>query len=159
MPHDALQVTQRSGFCRNCRREPIVPHRKWCAICIQKRQEKYWRCVLAGLCPSCQKAPTADGKIRCVTCSDKYRQDSAERYRRVKAKGLCTYCRHHHALPHRELCFDCFQKKARLDRARREQKKAAWLAWSLVVVVGFGHLLLPPPRARRRTHVEAVLGL
>jgi hypothetical protein len=92
---------------------------------MEKDHTAYWKTVSQGICKDCKKAPALEGKRRCADCAEKMRQDSAARYARMKAKDICTYCRHRKAMPHRELCFGCFQKKARLDRYRREQKKAA----------------------------------
>jgi hypothetical protein len=48
---------------------------------------------------------------------------------------MCTYCRHHEAMPHKEFCFGCFKKKAILDHVHRQRKQQQWLDWLLLVLL------------------------
>ncbi len=111
----------------------------------------------AGLCPRCGDRPPAPGRSVCETCAEKCNRASRARDARLRAagkprrdperereyergrarretakraaRGSCTRCGKHPAMPGRKSCEPCLEKGRAADRARYAAGKAAGLPY------------------------------
>ena len=111
----------------------------------------------AGLCPRCGVGPPAPGRSICGPCAGKCNRASRARDARLRAagkprrdtarakeyergrarretekraaRGSCTRCGKHPAMPGRKSCEPCLEKRRAADRARYAAGKAAGLKY------------------------------
>ena len=110
------------GLCPRCGVRPPAPERSTCAPCAEK----------------CNRASRArDARLR---AAGKPRRDPAraKKYERGRARretekraarGSCTRCGMHPAMPGRKSCEPCLEKRRAADRARYAAGKAAGLPY------------------------------
>lgn len=100
-----------------------------------KRKEEYHFYKRLGICTRCRKNLAEPGKVLCIECADadnercrlkrlenleNRRKKDLEKYEKLKADGICTYCKKRKAQNGKYKCSLCLAK----IQNRRESKKS-----------------------------------
>lgn len=101
---------------------------------------------MIGICPHCRQMKPATGKVYCPNCLDeqallqmelranqspekkaeilkKQNESNKERYKRLKAEGICPCCGKRKARPIRVYCAYCAEKQNRYNHIRYQKSK------------------------------------
>lgn len=114
------------GICPTCGMHPVMQEKTRCQHCATT-QGKYWKNrSKSGKCIICNTPiyPTGNERhTRCFDCRKKLRIYANERYKRIKALGLCVQCEHKPQRENRSSCEDCSKKDNEYAMIKRAMKK------------------------------------
>lgn len=95
---------------------------------LKEYREQYATYRALGVCVHCKKSDSVNGGIHCDACREytaKYWNPwQSKKYREMKAKGICTNCRHREARLLRTMCRQCSEALVRKWAKRRNERLA-----------------------------------